>query len=791
MTDLSLLNYDADFLKNRLSNDEGKRTGTAEEKQLVDAMRQRIRSRVQEGMSRNLADWQWIYALDKAWDTPFRQFHPKLFCDLESGDMAATCQILKDLNLGALVTVTKDDKGKDVPSIDEEKFKILVGLVRSYTTIRWAKIVNDRRLIPFMKFEAAKATLPSRTKCEVLTDRVQVMSIQYAYFEVMKQAVLKMLHYSFCLQFIKEEWHTEYQMQRATQRDLDREIAEAAREGRAAKITKIGEPIRVVDKEGLRYDHPHPSRIYVDINHPKYTINTDTGCEFMGYWQIVRFRDVKRGFWNTDKVSIGAGTNALIDYNNLYFQTAYNACKMAQPRAATSAAAEMGAGASPTDRETQLTNQWYGSEHDDQGVLVTNHYEKLIPKENGLGDYAYPVWFRFVLAGDGCTILYAAPLPAIPAVYYGYDADESRSKNASLAMEVLPYQYQFENLLSQIIYSCKQNLSNLTLVNTDILDEGEIKKIEGWGTNLWKKVNIVGASFKRMMKLTQSQTRSQDMGVSLTLPKANVAELVSVLKTILDVLERVLVMSSHEVAQAASHEQTREEVRNIAQSTSSRLTFTATPVDLARDAWKRQIYAYLMEYGEADFYGHIPAENEITDAQLTALGFSFVDSDGMVGKEKYRRVRATKQNVALPLYEFSATRDGEDRTSDAQLATVMATFVRDLLNNPMTAAAIGPEQAIALANQIAYFAGLPRDFKLRNTGKTPEEQKAEAQAQLQQVVEITLKAADEHMIKSITPLLERIKTIDTEVATLMRVAGIAPPPPNAATESIPTPGPGG
>jgi hypothetical protein len=393
------------------------------------------------------------------------------------------------------------------------------------------------------------------------------------------------------------------------------------------------------------------------------------------------------------------------------------------------------------------------------------------------------------LAGDGCTILYAAPLPGIPMLYYGYDADESRQKNASLAMEILPYQYEFENLLTQIIYSCKQNLSNITLVNTDMLAEGTIKQIEGWGSLLWKRLNIVGASFKRLMRMQTSTRSSQDMGLSLTLPKANIAELVNVLKTILDVLERALGMSNQEVSQAASHEQTREEVRNIAQSTSSRLTFTATPVDIARDAQKRQLYAYLMAYGDEDFYGHIPADNEITEEQLKTLGFSYADRDEMVGKEKFRRVRATKDSISLPLHEFSATRDGEDRTSDSAIAQVMATLARDVMNNPMLAAGIGPEQGIAWANAIGYYAGLPRDFKLRFTGQTPDQQKQQAQQQLQQVVQMALQAADQHITQAITPLLEEVKKQGTEIAVLMRYTGaVTPPDPGAPDVGDPPPG---
>lgn len=797
MVDLKILEargITREFLRGRLSSDDTARTGTPDEKTAVDRLKARIRSRVNEGVSRNLSDWQWIYALDKAWDTPFRQFHPKLFGSLESGDMAGCCSIMRAMNLGEVVETYKDDKGKDCYRINEDKFLMLVGLTRSYTTIRWAKIVNDRRLTPFLKFEPAKVTNVNRAKCEVLTDRVQVMSTQYAYFDVMKQSVLKMLHYSYCLKFIQEEWHSEEQLRYATAEDVTNQkiahgsVTEANPQGTPCRE---GDLVEFVEREGLRYDLPHPTRVYKDLAHPLYTINSDSGVTYGGYWKVVRYGDVlAANYWNKDRVSLG--TTNLIDTNSLYFQSVYTACTLKYPTAATpNAGAEAGVGAASTDREKQLADQFYGTAHEDQGCLLTHHFEKLIPSEYGLGDYNYPVWFRFVLAGDQHTILYAAPLPSIPMTYLGYDADESRSKNASLSMEILPYQYQFENLLSQIIQSCKQNLANLTLVNRDVLDDDQIKAIKGIGPNFWQKLNIFGASFKNLSKLfMRSNATAQELGVTLGLPKANIAELVNVLKTILDVLERVLVMSSHEVAQAASHEQTREEVRNIAQSTSSRLTFTATPVDLEREAWKRQIYAYLMTYGDDDFYGNIPAENEITKDQLEALGFTYVDKDDLTGREAFRRVKIKKSRLAMPLYEFASTRDGEDRTSDREVATVMATFARDILNNPMLAQAIGPDQALGMANQIAYLAGLPRDFKLRNVGGTPQQMQEKAQQELKQVADIVLQAAEEKIKQAITPLLDEVKHQQTEIGVLMRVAGLAPSP-NANADQGPNPPAGG
>lgn len=776
MIDLDCVKCTPEFLKGRFESDDGKRTGTQDEKDKVDALLNRIRSRVQEGMSRNLADWQWIYAIDKALDTPFRQFYPRLFDALDSGDLKTCCNILTGLNMGNLVSKTTKD-GKDTYAVNEENFVILVGLCTSYLKARWSKIMNDRRLNPGLKYEPAKLTTVNRTKCEVLTDRIQVMWDQYSYFDVWKQAVFKMLAYSYSIRFIKEEWHCEEQEKYADAEDVKRK---GKKEDGTNEI-KVGDKIKVVVKEGLRYDIPKPNQIYRDLAHGLYTINSDSGVTFAGHWKIVRYRELKNaGFWNDDKISLGNGTNPLVDYNSDYFNIYDNAIKVASPFQPGAESALSTTGSTNTNLESALSNQWYGTDHLDSGTLVTNHFEKLIPKDNGLGDYEYPVWFRFVMAGDGCTVLWAAALPGIPMIYDGYDADESRVKNSSLVMEILPFQYQFETALSQIILSNKQNLSNLTLLNTDVLDTKKdwVAEIAGWGSTIWKKLNIVPASFKSLNRLLQGNSRSQqEMGVSLTLPKMNIQEQIQVAQFILATLERALGMSNQEVAQTATHEISATETRNLAAATTSRLVFTATAVDIGRDAWKRQLYVYTMAFGDDDFYGHIPADNPITKDQLTALGFTFVDNDEVAGEAKYRRVRAKKDAVALPLYEFASTRDGDDRTSDSAIASVMATLVRDLINNPMTAAAIGPEQAIALTNAIGHFSGLPRDFKLRFTGKTPEEQQAQAQEQLKQIVEIALAAVDERLMKTLTPILESIKALQIENAVLMRLTGMAPPPP--------------
>lgn len=760
-------------------------------------MHNRHRSRIQEAMNRNFQDYRIYHALDTAWDTPFRQISPTLlgdFLEKDPNDEEVNSKI-KEWGLTHMITQEVDQRtGKETGKKSFNLpmfFEVFVPLVKAYVTIRWAKIMNDRRLTPFFKYDPAKVTAINKLKCGVITDRVQVMSNQYGYYDVTKQAVLKMLHYSSCLQFVKEEWDQEEQLKYADETDVA--LKRLTEEG---KECVVGDEIWHTTKEGIRYHLPHPTRFFSDLNHGNWTYNYDCGSEFAGYWNIRRYRDIlNAGLWNGDAISIGP--NSLVQDHRTFFASVYSACTLLMPVSSTKTndgntlLAQTGGGIGDLDKEKQLAYLYYGTDHLDQGVLVTEYFEKLNPKQNGLGDYDADVWFRFVVAGDNTTYMYATPLPYCPIVYYGYDADESRTNNASLSLECLPFQDHFGNTLSQILLTAKQNLANMTLVDTDILEPEAIKKMQGLGEQYFRFLNIFGFSGKKMQRL-QARTMEAIQGHSL--PKGNIAELTNVLNTILDVLERVLVMSSHEVAQAASHEQTREEVRNIAQSTSTRLLFTATPVDIAREAWKRQLYQGVMAYGDDDVYAHVPSDVPLTKEVITKLGFTFVDEDEhTTASDNHRAVRVDKKRTAIDLWTLASTRDGEDRANDSQMAQVMAMMARDLMANPITAQAIGPDQAIQIANQIAQLAGLPRDFILRNVNPQagPEQAQAQAQQQLQQVVQIVLQQVNQNLQNELKPLLDHTMANSKDIALIIKAMGInVPNPATAGDTSQPQPPPG-
>jgi hypothetical protein len=262
-------------------------------------------------------------------------------------------------------------------------------------------------------------------------------------------------------------------------------------------------------------------------------------------------------------------------------------------------------------------------------------------------------------------------------------------------------------------------------------------------------------------------------------------------------------MSSHEVAQAASHEQTREEVKTIAQSTSTRLQFTAKPVAIARESMKRQIYCGLMAFGDPFFYSHVPSDLPLSKDVLEKMGFTYADPDEQhVRVDRHRRVIVDLKKTALDLWMFASTRDGQDRPNDAQMAQVMATMAQQLLANPLTAQAIGAHQAIMIANQIAQLAGLPRDFKLMDMTPaqqpqqppSPEEQQAmqqaqqqQAQQQLQQVVGAVLQQITPQLQQELAPIVQLTKQNSSDIASLARALNIQAPPNPAEDDSLQQP----
>ncbi len=675
----------------------------------VKRLKDRIHSRNQDGINNNFCTYKVYQAIDEAYNVPFRQSTVTLIQALAREPFDPTGPVATDiysaarqLGIDTLLSDEVDPKtnkptGKKIMSLPAF-FKVFVPLVPAYVKIRAAKITNDRNQTPYFKFEPLISTPLNRARCELLTGRVEAMTTQMGLRDIGRQTILKSLIYSVCLQFIQEEWYEEEQ--------------------------ENDEGKTVTTKEGLRYHLPHPTRTFWDIAHPLASLHSDTGCEYAGYWRVRRYRDVleRMNLWNVDKMRLPS-----TDYRNdhiSFFNNVYP-CAMSFPRASAKWN-ELG-----MDREDKLQNAFYTSDFEDSAVVLTEYFEKLRPSENGLGDYAQPVWFRFLVANSD-TLLYAQPLPDCPVVYWGYDPDESREMNASLALEVLPSQDLVSNLLSQTILSVKQNLTNLTLVDEDILkDEKQIKQLENNGELWFRRINIFRYSGKLLQKLRNTQQpRAEDAVKTVRFPQLDTNGTITAIRLVLDLLERVLVMSAQEVAGQATHEQSAEESRNVKISTQTRLEYTASSYDRSYDAWKRQLYSYLMAYGEDDIYAFITPNPSFTDELFKEMDMEVIEQPAQHSDMKM--LVKGKKKALLQLEYFASTRDGQDRTNHPALANAMTQFLASALSNQMLQQAIGPVQAIQLMNQALEQFGFPRDFKLQALPvASPDEQQQWVMQQLQ------------------------------------------------------------
>lgn len=647
----------------------------------------RISARLSEGITYNIKNSRLYYALDLAWNAPLRQTAQTLLFSLidKKADDKEVVKAITDWGLAHLVTQSADKKTIDLPVF----FNIIIPLCRAYLTIRWARICNDRKNYPFFKYEPQKQTKDNRVKAEALTDRVQIISQQYDYFSVLKQSVFQMLHYGHAWQFPIESWHSEKQLLKGDD----------------------GKEKETYVKEGIRYHIPHPSRIFWDMAHRPSTLNSDTGTRFLGYWSLKRWREIEAmdNYWNLDKVSLGR-----TDWTTLH-PTFFNTVYPCNISVATKANANV---PGILDREKEIG--FYSRETGDLGIVLTEYYEKVNPKKANLFDYDYELWMRFVVASDD-TIIFAEPLPYIPAVYYGYDSNENQSMNASLTLEILPSQDLISNLLTQYILSAKQNLANLNLLDKDALDLDDEKgktlmaELRNWGEKWYRDLNFRLFS-SRKTRVNQSDIRQAVQSFRFSpLPTDGI---VGSIRQILDLLERTLVMSAQEVAASASHEQTAEEIRVTSGATSTRLEFTSTPVDQGIYAWKRQIYDGLMSYGEEEFYAQL--SHKVDEAALKKMGFTV--EQPWDNEARRMSVKATKSAAALE--SFASTREGEDRINSAAIADSMSKVLGFLLGNERLLQAIGDDQALSLVNEIVQYLGLPDDFHLRNVagGLPPQQQ---------------------------------------------------------------------
>lgn len=705
-------------------------------------------TRIDDGIRRALDRARVTYAIDEAMDAAQHQISPTLVRGLISKDLGheELMSMVKEWGLTDMITPWYNDKGErldvngnvmgrqnagspgfklSLPTF----FNVLIPLAASYTHIRWAKLAGDRDQQPLLKYDPLRLDHKDMALCRVITSRVARMSTDMNYREVIRQSILAALQYSACINFPMEAYYQEKQW--------------------------VGGKEKVV-KEGVRWFRPHWTKVFFDTAHPLHTLNSDTGCQYVGYWSLVRFSEVadNKDYWNRERIGVGKNpgwrSDALFDF----YQNAYP-CTMKFPTFRSGA---------DNNREEEAF-LYRAKDHADSAVDITVLFHKLVPKDHGLGDYPYPVWMRFVYGGDR-TVIFAEPMGYCPAHVYTLDFDENKDRNTSLTLELIPFQDHLSNILSQFILTVKKNLTNVTAVNTDIIDEDFMDKVRANSESSIKGNLFFGYSEK---KASRQQTNVGAAFQPLPIQKQGTSEILALLNTVISLMERVLGFTAQEVGGQATHQQSATESNIVAANTSIRIGHTAAGMDAAIHAMKKSVYNAFLNYGSDEVVAQVADLHPEGKKRLEEAGFKIEDgansTAGVVGSKS-----------SLMVEEFSSDRDGSNRINEQQAASMMLTLI-DRLMVPQFAEQIGIVPMLDMLQEFATLSGIPGDFVSKIKPQIQQKQDegaakdAQAMEQVRQLILTELAGFSDQIAKSVVaPMQQQGQQIAATTQALAQVA---------------------
>lgn len=748
-----------------------------------------IAARLSDGQLLNLRDWRMYEAIDIAYDASFRQTTPTIINSimgrnfLKQEDLLAEIQKWDIKPEEVFLQAQNERTGQMERRINYPTFyKVLIPLVKSYVTVRWAKLFNDRNQNPLFKYEAMRPNTETRLICEVLTYWIQVKCADFGYPNDLKDAIFKALMYSCCLMFPREVWFTEYQSEMAERIEMEEVITKS---GATMAETIVEYPRRKLVKEGLRYVLPKPSQFFWDLHYPISSFNSDTGCEYAGYWKVVSYGDIidNGTFWN--RKSIGYSSRNWNDPITSSFLDQIFPCNIDFPTPAG-----LGDG---TNREQMAA--YYSTSERDKAVFQTDLFMKMVPSKWGLGDYKYPIWIRFIVASDN-TVLYAEPMCYCPVVYFGYDADPLRGKNPSMALEILPFQDNVGNTLSQILLTVKQNLLSFYFYDRNVVKREDVDKMLNLGETLYRGLNMQEFdSFKNQ----RSGFNVKEAVIPVNFQYKDPTPLINSLNTQLTMLDRLLQLSAQETGAAASHQQSAEEIQQISGNTSNRVEFTGTFIDDGIDAWKRQQVAAHVAYADEEIDAFVSNDFESADEVFKRMGFK-VDDDHVEGKI---HIQASKSKLKFD--DFVTSSDTPQRKNDAATAQIMLNAIGIVAKDGPLAQMVGPKALLKGITQAAKLAGADPDFNLKPDFKTEVNELQKLAQQISDTVakkvegDVTQPVAKQiaQMNQQIQSTMQALDTVQKAVVNLAHYAHpagqpVVPPPTNVNPQNIaPNPAPAG
>ena len=639
----------------------------------------RIDSRVNDGIERSCKHSRFYQSVDLAWDsTPVQdETVPLLLYAQGKIDKTSAVEDLKNLSC-AEQYCDYDEKG-EIKDINLPKlYEVSVSIVRSYVTRRvMAQASRFTNLWPYFKYDSRYTRPQDKLYADAVSQRVEIMADQFGYRRLFSDQVIRdMFLYGHSVLFPIEAWTENRDWvikdQPSVFADSDAEMVDESVGG------------------GIEFTKPHPTRVFWDSSKPLAQINSDTGPDYIGYWDVVPFRELKSNshYFNRDHISYSSSLASLSSAYQRFFDYYFDPTILKFP--------EVDNLFDTNDRKRSAG--YYSADMEDQSVYLTQYFEKINPQEEGIGDYPYETWVRYVVASDN-TVVGAEWLPSIPACYGGVNENDERMINASMAHELMPFQDQLTNIFSQMLLNMKNGLMQLWFVNEDVLDDDMKEYIKHTLSSDQYYVNPKAVFY--------SGVKLQDLGLTpesaVNIVQANIQEkvrdaLVSI-SQVLNLVERLLIFSPQELGQAAPREISASEVVEISNTTNSIYSYISDGIDHQREAIKKLIYESMISFEDSEF--ELPTLYRYSKDVVSKAGFGVNDEedDGNVR----RTIKGSWEGKPHAL--IFSTRDGAERVNNTQAAQTLTQLVQSLGQIPGVIEGMGKEKLYEVINEIFRLSG--------------------------------------------------------------------------------------
>jgi len=661
--------------------------------------------------------------------------------------------------------IKKNDKGSQSVQIDLPKFfDVNVNLVRSVITRRLsAQVGRYASLYPHFNYESRDRSQVGQLRADLLSQRMDIMADQFGYQAFEEQRIRDAYLYGHTVAFPECSWTSEKQLVR---KSLAQELQPAP-----------GEVVPVdakVVKEGINWVACHPSRLIYDKAYPLSSLNTDTGCTYCGFFDVIRYGAIVNnpGYF---KRQVALSMDALqwftdfASYFNQYFET------IRMPQINVDIAIN-------NDLKAQIG--FYSGRQEDCGVVVSHLFMKVVPKQWNWGTYPYPLWTHLVIAGDR-TVIAAELMPSSPAAVGSYNEHDGRLVNLSVAHELMGLQDQLTNLYTQLLEAVKRDLFTVCVLNTDIFpDTKEGREVRDTfeaimsGKNWYLSTQILATSFAKLRDLGIDPTPDNIFKIVRSGPNLDLTKIFEAIVQTFAMAERLQVMGNAEMGQSEPREISAYQTSVMAGATGAIYSFMSTAMDRMRAAMKRICAESLIACGTDEV--ELPVIHRHTRPTVEAAGFTYLADGADINGSPFK-VRGHKRSL-IHDYIFTG-RDGADRNSNSVGAKLMIELLRAMatMAQPIQEAIwseIGKAKACEIINGIWRMADTGIDMKLE---VDPGEDDSLLPGQNQQFLQ-----ALDRLMKIVQTEQEKTAAIQQQLQKLIQSSGQQDRTPQPSTNPQPS-----